>query len=244
MRSALFFMSCLGVACALGAERTMSEIEKEITELNNEYVQLQKKPIVVWGKKQEGKGLVQKRATSVYNINLAQGSDKKAYKTKTVVSVNPTYICPIHKYEYEGGHCPVGCLGYGSSGVVVRSVKRANNNSRKSNYDLDHCRSEKIFGTSNFCNLGPDYDLSYRSWKLLSDSIPAGEAQEARLKEIESKIDSLKKEKQDLKKARIEEDLQKSQEKSATKNQGQDKLRGKSPVKGKSAKKKSASVVK
>lgn len=194
MKTILFVLGCSVVVHALGADRSIPEIEAEIRALNNEYIQLQKNPIVIWGKKQEGKGQVQKRATSTYNINIAQGSDRKKYKTKKVISINPTYICPIHKYEYEDGHCPVGCIGYGSSYVVVHTTRRRNDRRRKSNHDLDHCRSERFYGTSNFCNLGPDYDLSYRTWKMLADMIPDGEVQESRLREIDAEIGKLKEE--------------------------------------------------
>ena len=36
---------------------------------------------------------------------------------------------------------------------------------------LPGCKSETKIGTSNFCGLGSDYDLSYRTWKLLAAKI-------------------------------------------------------------------------
>ena len=152
--------------------RTIVEIEKEIRELHNEYVNLQKTPIFVWGSKQQNLSEKQKCATSAYNINIAQGKERNQYKTKRVVTLNPEYICSIHKAIYVSDHCPVA----------------------------PGCKTETRIGTGNFCNLGPEYDLSYKTWKALKEKIPEGEAQEARLKEIEKKIADLRAEQTEIKK--------------------------------------------
>ena len=62
------------------------------------------------------------------------------------------------------------------------------------------CKSEKKIGTGNFCNPGPEYDLSYRTWKALRAKIPESEVQEARLKEIEKEIADLRAEQTEIKK--------------------------------------------
>lgn len=147
--------------------RLVSEIDKDIVKLRNEATALQKNPIVVWGSKQEKLSPEQKKATSRYNINLAQAKERKNYKSKIVITLNPEYVCSVHKLVYENGRaaCPSDC----------KSISR--------------------IGTSNFCNLGSQYDLSFRTWNLLKDKMPEGEAQEKRLKEIEQEIRALRDEK-------------------------------------------------
>lgn len=140
--------------------RTITEMEKNITSLNNEYIKLQKNPIVIFGGKQENVDDVRKRATSAYNINLAQGKERSAYKTKVVITINPIYVCPIHKCFFINDNC-----------------EKAVN-----------CKAKTNIGTKNFAGRGADWDLSYRCWKALKDEIPAGVEQEKRLKEIEDEI--------------------------------------------------------
>ena len=152
--------------------RTITEIEKEISALHNEYVKLQQNPIFIWGSKQQNLSEKLKCATSAYNINIAQGKERKLYKTKRVVTLNPEYVCSIHKAIYVNDHCPV----------------------------VPGCKSQTKIGTGNFCNLGPEYDLSYKTWKALKAKMPESEAQEARLKEIEKEIADLRAEQTKIKK--------------------------------------------
>jgi len=144
--------------------RTITEIEKEIKDLRNEYTQLQQTPIFIWGTKQQNLSEKQKCGTAAYNINIAQGKEWKLYKTKRVVTLNPQYVCAIHKAIYKTDRCPV----------------------------QPGCKSETSIGTANFCNLGTKYNLSYATWKVLKERIPASEVQEARLKEIEETIFELR----------------------------------------------------
>ena len=99
---AMVFVSLAFVCCG----RTIIEIDKEIVVLRNEYTKLQQNPIFIWGSKQENLSEKQKCATSAYNINIAQGKERKLYKTKRVVTLNPEYVCPIHKAIYVNDHCP------------------------------------------------------------------------------------------------------------------------------------------
>ena len=162
------------VACTLltltCCGRTITEIDKEIAALRNERVKLQKNPIFVWGSKQENLSEKQKCATSAYNINIAHAKERAKYKSMRVVTLNPQYVCSIHKAIYVDDHCPV------SPG----------------------CKSETRIGTSNFCNLGMDYDLSYRTWKMLKEKMPEGEAQEARLNEIDREVSDLRAEQSEI----------------------------------------------
>ena len=151
--------------------RTTSDVAKDISALNNEFTQLQKNPIVILGSKQEGLSEDQKKATSTYNVNIAQGKERARYKTKKVITVNPTYVCPIHKVLFITDSCP----------------------------SAFSCKAEKSIGTKNFAGMGSDYDLSYRTWKLLKAKIPEGETQEARLREIETEISALREEMKALK---------------------------------------------
>ena len=152
--------------------RLVSEIDKDIAKLRNEATKLNKHPIVVWGSKQDKLSPEQKCATSRYNINLAQAKERKNYKSKTVITLNPEYVCSIHKKVYVDGRvaCPPEC----------KSIER--------------------IGTSNFCNLGAEYDLSFRSWNLLKEKMPDGEIQEERLTEIEKEISILRDEKREVEK--------------------------------------------
>ena len=72
------------------------------------------------------------------------------------------------------------------------------------------CKSETKLGTSNFCNLGPDYDLSYRTWKLLKAKMQESDLQEARLDEIEKNIQELRAEQSEIKKKLLEEKSKKA----------------------------------
>ena len=151
---------CTLFVSVVGYGRTIMEIDKEIVVLRNEYTKLQQNPIFIWGSKQNNLSEQQKAATSAYNVNIAQGKERGKYKTKKVVTLNPEYVCPVHKVIYVGDHCPA----------------------------LPGCKSETRIGTSNFCGLGSDYDLSYRTWKLLTAKIPESETQESRLHDIEKEI--------------------------------------------------------
>lgn len=153
--------------------RLVSEIDKDIVKLRNEATKLQKNPIVVWGSKQEKLSPEQKCATSRYNINLAQAKERKNYKSRTVITLNPEYVCSIHKKVYVDGRPTCS----------------------------PECKSIERIGTSNFCNLGAEYDLSFRSWNLLKEKMPDGEIQEERLKEIEKEISILQDEKRAVEKA-------------------------------------------
>ena len=165
---AMVFVSLAFVCCG----RTITEIDKEIVVLRNEYTKLQQNPIFIWGSKQENLSEKQKCATSAYNINIAQGKERKLYKTKRVVTLNPEYVCPIHKAIYVNDHCP----------------------------SMSGCKSETKIGTGNFCNLGAEYDLSYRTWLVLKGKIPESDTQEARLREIEKEIADLRAEQAEIKK--------------------------------------------
>ena len=77
------------ILCALfiavvGYGRTITEIDKEIVVLRNEYTKLQQNPIFIWGSKQNNLSEQQKSATSAYNVNIAQGKERGKYKTKKV----------------------------------------------------------------------------------------------------------------------------------------------------------------
>ena len=162
--------------------RTIVEMEKEISVLKNESGKLKRTPIVVLGSKQDNLSDEQKCATSTYNINLAQSKERIKYRTQKVITINPEYACPIHKCLFVGDHCPGN----------VNKVKRGMGMSVGG--ESVCCKAETKIGTSNFCNMGSEYDLSYRSWKLLKAKIPEGELQEARLREIDDEIASLRKE--------------------------------------------------
>lgn len=143
--------------------KTIRDMEQDIAVLHNEYINLQKNPIVILGKKQEGLTPEQMKASVAYNMNIAQGADRKAYKTKKVVSINPIYICPIHKVQ---------CTRDGKKRCFCKAMDR--------------------HGIANFGGLGSEYDGSFRAWNLLYDKIPEGEAQEKRLREIEEEEKSIK----------------------------------------------------
>ena len=181
------------ILCALfiavvGYGRTITEIDKEIVVLRNEYTKLQQNPIFIWGSKQNNLSEQQKSATSAYNVNIAQGKERGKYKTKKVVTLNPEYVCPVHKVIYVGGHCPA----------------------------LPGCKSETRIGTSNFCGLGSDYDLSYRTWKLLTAKIPESEAQESRLRAIEKEITDKRAEQAELLKQQRQEKLNAAEKKASS----------------------------
>ncbi len=109
--------------------------------------------------------------------------ERKLYKTKRVVTLNPEYVCSIHKAIYVNDHCPVA----------------------------PGCKSETKIGTGNFCNLGPEYDLSYKTWKALKAKMPESEAQEARVKEIEKEIADLRAEQTEIKKQQSPNKIKKAQ---------------------------------
>ena len=181
------------ILCALfiavvGYGRTITEIDKEIVVLRNEYTKLQQNPIFIWGSKQNNLSEQQKSATSAYNVNIAQGKERGKYKTKKVVTLNPEYVCPVHKVIYVGDHCPA----------------------------LPGCKSETKIGTSNFCGLGSDYDLSYRTWKLLAAKIPESEVQESRLRDIEKEIADKRAEQAELLKQQRQEKLNASGKKASS----------------------------
>ena len=166
---------------SLGGQ-TISDLDKQISALINEAKQLNKKPIVVWGNKQEGLSETQKNATSRYNVNIAQTNERKKFKTKVVITLNPEYICPKHNCPIKNAICEKG----------------------------GNCKAVTRIGTANFCNLGQEYDLSYRSWDLLRQKMDEGKVQERRLTEIENEIKSLKAQQAELKKAAMEKKQSKS----------------------------------
>lgn len=145
--------------------RTIPEMEQEIVALRNEAVQLQKRPIVIYGSKQENLSDRQKRTTSAYNMNIAQSKERGKYKSKVVITINPIYACPLHKCFIIDGRCEVAGRG---------------------------CKAIHKIGTMNFNNRGEDWDLSYRCWTALRDEIPVGVAQERRLREIDAEIAEIK----------------------------------------------------
>ena len=178
---------CTLLVSVVGYGRTITEIDKEIVVLRNEYTKLQQNPIFIWGSKQNNLSEQQKTATSAYNVNIAQGKERGKYKTKKVVTLNPEYVCPVHKVIYVGDHCA-----------------------------LPGCKSETRIGTSNFCGLGSDYDLSYRTWKLLTAKIPESEAQESRLRDIEKEIADKRAEQAELLKQQRQEKLNASEKKASS----------------------------
>ena len=179
----------IGVALVslAGYGRTIREIDKEISTLRNEYSKLQQKPIFIWGTKQDNLREQQKAATSAYNINIAQGKERGKYKSKRVIALNPEYVCPLHKKIFKDDACP----------------------------EDGNCKAKEKVGTSNFYNLGAEYDLSYRTWKLLKEKIPEADAQEARLKEIEQQIADLRAEQAEVKKQQTWDNLKKAKNSSA-----------------------------
>ena len=179
---------CTLLVASVGYGRTITEIDKEIVVLRNEYTKLQQNPIFIWGSKQNNLSEQQKAATSAYNVNIAQGKERGKYKTKKVVTLNPEYVCPVHKVIYVGDHCPA----------------------------LPECKSETRIGTSNFCGLGSDYDLSYRTWKLLTAKIPESEAQESRLRAIEKEITEKRAEQAELLKQQRQEKLNAAEKKASS----------------------------
>ena len=179
---------CTLLVSVVGYGRTIMEIDKEIVVLRNEYTKLQQNPIFIWGSKQNNLSEQQKSATSAYNVNIAQGKERGKYKTKKVVTLNPEYVCPVHKVIYVGGLCPA----------------------------LPGCKSETRIGTSNFCGLGSDYDLSYRTWKLLTAKIPDSEAQESRLRAIEKEITDKRAEQAELLKQQRQEKLNAAEKKASS----------------------------
>ena len=166
----------------VGYGRTIKEVEKEISTLRREFTKLQQNPVFVWGTRQENKSEQQKAATSSYNIIAAQGKERSKYKSKRVITLNPEYVCPIHKKVYKNDNCP-------SDGK---------------------CKAKDKSGVANFNNLGNEYDMSYRSWKLLKEKIPETEAQEAKLKELEAKIAELRVEQAEIKKQQKWDNVKKS----------------------------------
>ena len=183
MKMPFYLIICVAIFDQVNA-RTMTEIEREISELHNEYVRLRQNPIFVWGSKQKNPSEKQKGATSACNINMARGEERKSYKTKRVVALNPGHVCPIHKVIYVGDRCPA------SPG----------------------CKSGTGIGTGNFCNLGPECDLSYKTWKALKEKMPEGEAREAGLKEIDKSISALREEQSEIKKQQGTSKTQKKSE--------------------------------
>ena len=179
---------CTLLVASVGYGRTITEIDKEIVVLRNEYTKLQQNPIFIWGSKQNNLSEQQKSATSAYNVNVAQGKERGKYKTKKVVTLNPEYVCPVHKVIYVGDHCPA----------------------------LPGCKSETKIGTSNFCGLGSDYDLSYRTWKLLTAKIPESEVQESRLRDIEKEIADKRAEQAELLKQQRQEKLNAPEKKASS----------------------------
>ena len=170
-----YLLGAVFAALSLGGQ-TIADLDKQISALNNEAKQLNKNPIVVWGNKQEGLSETQKNATSRYNVNIAQTNERKKFKTKVVITLNPEYICPKHNCPIRNAICEKG----------------------------GNCKAVTRIGTANFCNLGQEYDLSYRSWNLLRQKMDEGQAQEARLTEIENEIKNLRQQQAELKKAALE----------------------------------------
>lgn len=187
-------------ALAVRAE-TVTEVEKQIQALGREATQLKKNPIFVWGYKQENLDEKQKCSTAQYNIvKVSRTKEFKKYRSKTIIALNPVYVCPLHKCLVENGTCSGGessSMG-GMGGRPVYGNGMMGRGSRRGDDDEGGCKAMKRLGTSNFANLGKDYDLSYRSWKLMKDKMPESEAQEKRLAEIDEELGRLKERKREL----------------------------------------------
>ncbi len=201
MKRSVFIAIATAIAtatCALQA-RTVSEINKEISALENESRKLKKNPIIVLGHKQDNMTDERKKGTSLYNICAAQGKEYSKYRTKNIIAINPVYVCPLHKCLVTDGTCSgsdsSSCRnGMGGGIGGMGGMKRQQGNSSRSfgGGGGGGCKAMDTNGTKNYMNLGAEYDTSYRSWKLLRDRIPEGEAQEKRLEEIDEQIKALK----------------------------------------------------
>ncbi|MCR5413142.1 MAG: hypothetical protein K6F50_00235 [Kiritimatiellae bacterium] len=197
MKKCILF-AAVALAALSAFSETVTEVNKKISALSREASKLKKNPIFVWGTKQEGLSDKQKCGTSQFNIvAVSKSKEFKKYRSSKIIALNPVYICPLHKCIVENGVCNGPAeesgkngRGYGQSGRVFGGGRGFGGG--YGGGDEGGCKAMDRLGTSNFCNLGKEYDLSYRSWKLMKDKMPESEAQETRLKEIEEEIATLK----------------------------------------------------